>query len=240
MANNNTFNVYEALGLDRSLSNSQFLAEIDDRIAATEPADNQTLDMLRTSRSLFTEDARRNAYDEALDAPSGREISISEFRDFAAGSHPAIRHESDSQLTQSFATPLASMPASTPSAPAYSSAAPQTNYNASSTAWTAPSKTEQGSTMTIDLSKFGVSPARKRSESLMWAIGCGIIGLAWIFMLLRSLILLNQASASFLGAVSAFENLSETVITVLVMSISILVIWQCLWVIRKWAGRNIR
>src|SRR5699024_11647110 len=82
------YNIYEDLGLDRSLDSATIAKILDDRLTATPTDDLAEQDRLKTARKLFGNDARRAAYDQSLDDPTGPALTIGRFRAYADGILP--------------------------------------------------------------------------------------------------------------------------------------------------------
>ena len=252
------YNIYEDLGLDRSLDSATIAKTLDDRLAVT-PTDNLAdQDRLKTARKLFGNDARRAAYDQALDDPTGPRLTIGRFRAYADGILP------DSPKLQGAGAAYApsgshAAPASSGD-PSHSKPAPSDNQsNQSQTPWSQPQHgtpqhtdfsaaptqgfgtqaARQTSGQTgFDLRFLAVHPGRRRTESLMWLIGWVLILLPWLFLL--AMLLFGQDSSG--SSLNSFYQASGTAIFaigVLFHTGGTLVLLNTLWHIRVFFGRKL-
>ena len=252
------YNIYEDLGLDRSLDSATIAKTLDDRLAVT-PTDNLAdQDRLKTARKLFGNDARRAAYDQSLDDPTGPALTIGRFRAYADGILP------DSPKLQGAGA--AYEPSGSHSAPAssgdpsHSKPAPSDNQsNQSQTPWSQPqhgtpqhtafsAAPTQGFGMQaahqssgqvgFDLKLLAVHPDRRRTESLMWLIGWVLILLPWLF-LLAMLLFGQDSSGSFFGGLYQASETAIVAIGVLFHTGGTLVLLNTLWHIRVFFGRKL-
>ena len=253
------YNIYEDLGLDRSLDSATIAKTLDDRLAVT-PTDNLAdQDRLKTARKLFGNDARRAAYDQALDDPTGPRLTIGRFRAYADGILPdnSPKH----QEAEATYAPSGSHAAPTsPGDPSHSKPAPSDNQsNQSQTPWSqsqhaTPQRTDFSAAPTqgfgtqaahqtsgqtgFDLRLLAVHPDRRRTESLMWLIGWVLILLPWLFLL--AMLLFGQDSSG--SSLNSFYQASGTAIFaigVLFHTGGTLVLLNTLWHIRVFFGRKL-
>ncbi|AZA12367.1 hypothetical protein [Corynebacterium gerontici] len=95
----------------------------------------------------------------------------------------------------------------------------------------------------FDTNWFPVAPGRQRSSSLMWAIGTGLIVLAWVYLFLKMAFLSSavQQSTGFTGlfeAADALDSASATAFNVVLFTVCTGVGLQLLWNIRMVMGRR--
>lgn len=252
------YNIYEDLGLDRSLDSATIAKILDNRLTATPTDDLADQDRLKTARKLFGNDARRAAYDQALDDPTGPALTIGRFRAYADGILPDSPKLQGAEATYK---PSGSHSAPAPSGdPSHSKPAPSDNQsNQSQTPWSQPQQgtpqhtpfsaaptqgfgmqaaQQSSGQVGFDLKLLAVHPDRRRTESLMWLIGWVLILLPWLFLL--ALLLFGQDSSG--SSLNSFYQASETAIVaigVLFHTGGMLVLLNTLWHIRVFFGRKL-
>lgn len=232
----NHYDIYADLGIDRAQRSEDIVAEIDQRMSATPPDDNATLDMLRTSRDLFADESRRKAYDEALDNPAGPALGIGDFRQFANGTYPQRKQET--QASKPDTPGQSNGGTASPTAPASTAQQAGSTFPAGHTAPAAAAGQPAG--MTIDLRTLAVAPGRQRSESLMWLIGFGIILLAWVIALFSLLFGESETtSVEFLDEGAKMIADGARFVLAFVHTFAMLVVLQFLWNLRMYIGKKI-
>lgn len=296
------YNIYEDLGIDRSLDSARIVTILDERLAETSRDDAAEQDRLNTSRKLFEVDSRRAAYDRALDDPHHPEITIGSFRSFADGtfgtsaSSGVDSSESSTTGASSFgrfnsnsapsagAVPSsssgslsrpASQEVSTPQAPAPHRAPEENsdysrgpaNHGPTSSPWNSPNgrprfspNSQHGfangdymgsaqnnqtginqnshAQVGFEMRSLAVSPGRRRTESLMWLIGWGLILLPWIYLLLDLLFSGNSSSSSWIAQVESASNLGYLIGFTLLHTIGMLILLNFLWHLRVFYGKK--
>ena len=91
----------------------------------------------------------------------------------------------------------------------------------------------------MNLAAIAVPADRKRTQSLMWLIGWGLILLPWLYFLLTFLFGEHDSD----GFLESLEH-TETLITILVFTIlhtaAMLVVLNFLWHLRGYLGRKLK
>ena len=252
------YNIYEDLGLDRSLDSATIAKTLDDRLALT-PTDNLAdQDRLKTARKLFGNDARRAAYDQALDDPTGPRLTIGRFRAYAdgilpdspklqgagaayapSGSHAAPTSSGDPSHSKPAPSDNQSNQSQTPWSQSQHATPQHTDFSAAPTQGFGTQAARQPSGQTgFDLRLLAVHPGRRRTESLMWLIGWVLILLPWLFLL--AMLLFGQDSSG--SSLNSFYQASGTAIFaigVLFHTGGTLVLLNTLWHIRVFFGRKL-
>ena len=252
------YNIYEDLGLDRSLDSATIAKTLDDRLAVT-PTDNLAdQDRLKTARKLFGNDARRAAYDQALDDPTGPRLTIGRFRAYAdgilpdspklqgagaayapSGSHAAPASSGDPSHSKPAPSDNQSNQSQTPWSQSQHATPQHTDFSAAPTQGFGTQAARQTSGQTgFDLRLLAVHPGRRRTESLMWLIGWVLILLPWLFLL--AMLLFGQDSSG--SSLNSFYQASGTAIFaigVLFHTGGTLVLLNTLWHIRVFFGRKL-
>lgn len=252
------YNIYEDLGLDRSLDSATIAKTLDDRLAVT-PTDNLAdQDRLKTARKLFGNDARRAAYDQALDDPTGPRLTIGRFRAYAdgilpdspklqgagaayapSGSHAAPTSSGDPSHSKPAPSDNQSNQSQTPWSQSQHATPQHTDFSAAPTQGFGTQAARQPSGQTgFDLRLLAVHPGRRRTESLMWLIGWVLILLPWLFLL--AMLLFGQDSSG--SSLNSFYQASGTAIFaigVLFHTGGTLVLLNTLWHIRVFFGRKL-
>ncbi|WP_273352624.1 hypothetical protein [Corynebacterium resistens] len=222
------YDIYDDLGIDRSLDSARIVNLIDERLASTPHDNSAEHDRLSTSRRLFEDDARRAAYDKALDDPNQPDITISKFRAFAD-------HAPQKQ------NPWANTEDHYTASPQSANAIPPKSTNAIS--YPHDNRTgltpEHSAQLNLNLAAIAVPADRKRTQSLMWLIGWGLILLPWLYFLLTFLFGEHDSD----GFLESLEH-TETLITILVFTIlhtaAMLVVLNFLWHLRGYLGRKLK
>ena len=252
------YNIYEDLGLDRSLDSATIAKTLDDRLAVT-PTDNLAdQDRLKTARKLFGNDARRAAYDQSLDDPTGPALTIGRFRAYAdgilpdspklqgagaayepSGSHAAPTSSGDPSHSKPAPSDNQSNQSQTPWSQSQHATPQHTDFSAAPTQGFGTQAARQPSGQTgFDLRLLAVHPGRRRTESLMWLIGWVLILLPWLFLL--AMLLFGQDSSG--SSLNSFYQASGTAIFaigVLFHTGGTLVLLNTLWHIRVFFGRKL-
>lgn len=214
------YNVYEDLGIDRSLNSSRIVSLIDERLDSAPREDSAEHDRLSTSRRLFEDDARRAAYDKALDDPSQPDITISKFRALA---------DRAPQKQNPWATPED-----------HYTASPQPTNSIFYAPDNRTGLTPENSTqLTLNLAAIAVPADRRRTQSLMWLIGWGLILLPWLYFLLL-LIFGNRDPEGFLESLAQAETLIAVPAFTFLHTAGTLVVLNFLWHLRVYLGRKLR
>lgn len=259
------YDIYEDLGLDRSLESGKTTKILDERLAATPSGNVADLDRLKTARKLFEDDTRRVAYDKALADPTSPEITIGRFRAFADGTFSdttARKPQSTTSVSRHEATTSgvttsnssASHRASTPTNMSWAesdvhgpvsqqSPSHSVGYSGySPTAAHAPSSQSTSGAPNptgFDLRSLAVSPNRKRTESLMWLIGWMLILLGWLVLLGYLVFDRGGSSEGLFASIERASVLGFLVSFVIFHTAGMLVTLNSIWHLRVYYGRKI-
>lgn len=260
------YNIYEDLGIDRSLESSGIVSLIDERLASTPHGNSADYDRLITSRRLFEDDSRRSAYDKALDDPNHPDITIGTFRSFADGTNSTPTSSQPSAPHSAFsAAPSSSI--STPTSPARHSAPEHPNSSASASQQHNPWNFNQGNhssantmnthigsmqnnqtgintaepvPISLDLRALAVSPERKRTQSLMWLIGWGLITIPWLVFPFIYFFGGPDDSAGFFETLDHEAMLAGTLAFAILNTIALLIVLNFVWHLRVYLGRKLK
>lgn len=259
------YDIYNDLGLDRSLDSGNIAKILDERLVSTPSSDVANQDRLKTARKLFEDDSRRAAYDKALADPASPEINIGRFRAFADGTfsdatarrpqpttsvsrheaatsgvstkNSSAAHESPTSATASWTEPEAHEPVS------QQSTSHSDGYSGySPTAAHAPSQRPASGAPNptgFDLRSLAVSPNRKRTESLMWLIGWMLILLGWLVLLGYLVFDRGSSSDGIFESIEHASALGFLVSFVIFNTAGMLVTLNSIWHLRVYYGRMI-
>ena len=271
--------LYEAFDLDRSLDTAELAGLITSHPV---PDDAYYRDDLRLARAILADPLRRSVYDSELATSGEGEIDPARLEEIAAlGSvlsapvEPTTHYDwgipaspeptspvSTNTERAHFEPPSSERPMAQP-APLYPlPPAPPSHPTEVLQAAPVPaaSPSPQRRPFTV---RFAVEPSRQRSESIMWAIGWGIVFLPWLVALLSFIgatiggAVAGSQASSMMEEYGAIEELLEldrmvsgmqqiarllsliaTGTFAALHTIGCVVFLQLVWTIRKIVGRN--
>ncbi|RAV31170.1 hypothetical protein [Corynebacterium heidelbergense] len=98
-------------------------------------------------------------------------------------------------------------------------------------------------TVQLNLGIFGVPAERQRSQSIMWAVGYGLILLAWLYLLFKLLtsdtdIIGKSTDAEFAALAISLSGVIEAFLFAICHSAGMMFLLHTLWSIRKVIGRQ--
>lgn len=83
------YDLYNALGLDRSMDTNAIASDLDQRIASGHATNSGGMEELKIARKILGDSGRRDLYDKKLNDPSAPDIDVAALRDLANANIPS-------------------------------------------------------------------------------------------------------------------------------------------------------
>lgn len=253
------YNLYNALDLNEDWSCDELRDHLDGEVRRLEreglTPDSPELDQVLTARRILGRADHRRTYDEALRGPDGV-VDIAWLRRLAfedgwqaGGASEGASGPAGAAAPAPFASSASSVSstsgagAGVPFGGAHAGGQSGTPF---AQAGTAPAPASTGTTsFHFDMARLAVAPGRRRSESIMWAIGRGIIVLVWLYAGFGILTMDDSSgsgSSGLVGLDNALDEASQAlsmlgvVAFALVNTVAMIAVLQFVWTVRCIVG----